>query len=257
MNELSRILQRWKDFIWRSPEPITRSIIAIWLGSFLLYFFLFLFFKFQIPGDWIGFQTANALLHPWSFFLYPLFFLDFFGLLFGSLWLWWVGGTLERSWGRKRFTRFFIAMIILPSISLFIGSVLLKSLGISFLGSFDTQLFGLWTPIAGLTVAWSLLNPEQIIRIYFVIPVKAKYLMWAAIFFAYISMAVGPLPSPWLAFFGLSGIAYAYQHAKPQASLSYSTSDGQYKSGAPNRIDKMLDWLGYFWRKIKRTIMRR
>ena len=251
MNEISRTLRRWKNFIWQSPEPITRTIIAILAGSFVLYYLLLWFFRIEIPNNWFSFHTAQAVSYPWTFFLYPLFYLQPIGMLLGGLVFWWIGGSIERSWGRIAFLRLFAILILLPSVSLFIGSVLLKSIGFSFFANFDVGLFSLWTPIAGLTVAWALINPDQVIHLYFVISVKARYVKWLAIFLQYYYLAA-IWGAPWLAFFALTGVAYAYQYTRQRTVFSYSNSDRAYPAGASNPLDKSIDSLAYVWRKIKR-----
>lgn len=256
MNELSRYWYRFRSFILHSREPITLGVLAVWVGSSILQVILSVFFRIEIPNDWVYFDTRHALAYPWTFFLYPLFYTSFFGLLFGGYWLWWIGGSLERIWGRREYSRFLAVLLILPSLSLFIGSNLLKAIGFPFLASFDAGLFSLWTPLAGLTVAWCMLNPNQIIRIYFVLPIKARYLMWAAILFNYFYI-YRLWEAPWLAFFALAGVGYAYWYTKQKTFVPYSGQSAHYKPGPPGLLDKAADWIAYFWRQLKRRPPRR
>ncbi len=71
---------------------------------------------------------------------------------------------------------------------------------------------GLWLPIAGITVAFGMLNPEQQILFFFIIPMKLKYL-------ALLDAVIGPVQlgqySPIVGVFALAGCAYSYWYMRP------------------------------------------
>ncbi len=110
------------------------------------------------------FSSSTLFLAPWTALTYPLVSLDPIGLLFSCWWLWWAGGSLERSWGSQRFGIFFFANAAITAVGLYLGALLFH------VGSLN--LVGLWMPLAGVTIAYAMTNPEQQIMFYFVIPIE-------------------------------------------------------------------------------------
>jgi len=120
-----------------------------------------------------AFATPLALAHPWTFFTYPLVgkyccgAMSVLSLLFACLWLAGVGGSLERSWGTRTFAIFFFLVSGFSALGLLAGG---------FLSHSAPTAAGLWLPIAGVTVAFAMLNPEAQSLFMFVVPLKFKYL---------------------------------------------------------------------------------
>lgn len=95
---------------------------------------------------------------------------DPMGFLFGLIALYFLGGWFERSFGSRRFLRFFVLSAIgaslLPlSISVFSPSVRAY------------PYFGNWPVFEALTVALGLLQPRAQVYFYMIIPVTARQLM--------------------------------------------------------------------------------
>ncbi|MDO8684583.1 MAG: rhomboid family intramembrane serine protease [Armatimonadota bacterium] len=121
----------------------------------------------------IAFSSSELVSKPWTLATYPL--LTLCGpicLLFALLGLWFIGGSLERAWGTRVYTYFFFGISAIAALSLWAGATLAHT---------NIALLGLWMPIAAMLIAWASLNPEAEILIYFVIPVKAKFVALATV----------------------------------------------------------------------------
>jgi hypothetical protein len=101
-----------------------------------------------------------------------------------------------------RFALFFFAMCALSALGLFAGFLATGVL---------LSLPNMWVPLAGLTVAFAMLNPEAQILFFFVIPMKLKYLALLSV--ALLLVEFGMI-RPILGLFSLTGCAYAYWYVK-------------------------------------------
>ena len=119
----------------------------------------------------------------WRLISYPLVYLVESGPIFGLLSLlfyYWCGSVLEQYWGTLRFNVFYLSGVLLTdlagiAIALIaraegdlMGLIASYTLGIGFVGYVNLSLL-----LAAATVL-----PEEQIRIWFVIPVKMKWLAW-------------------------------------------------------------------------------
>lgn len=107
----------------------------------------------------------SRILHGevWRLFTYPLVFLTDYGLLWGAIGLffyYWCGSILEQYWGTLRFNCYYLSAIVL----LDLAALLLK-------GQANVYYANLSLFLAVATVM-----PDQQVRIYFIIPVKMKWL---------------------------------------------------------------------------------
>jgi len=108
----------------------------------------------------------------WQFFTYMFLHGDFFHILFNMFALWMFGCEIERSWGTKEFLRYY-----------FITGV--GAGFFTFFLSFNSHIptIGASGAIFGVLVAFAMMFPDRPIYLYFLFPIKAKYLV---IFFAVI-----------------------------------------------------------------------
>jgi hypothetical protein len=94
-------------------------------------------------------------------------------------------------------------------------------------------VIGLWLPLAGVTVAWAMLNPEQQILFFFIIPMKLKYL--ALLDVALVLISYGQIHLA-LGLFALLGCAFSYWYILPHDfGLSRSRDRGQVVRVHPRR----------------------
>jgi len=252
MEELSYRLRRLRAFLWESPEPATRTLIAINVLTFLIYFLAAFFLRTGNPWQGLIFSTNAPWQRPWTLLTYPLFTLDPLSLIFGGYWLWVVGGTLERSWSTRVFGRFFAGVTLATSVGLGVGSALLGILGLE---RSWVYLSGLWMPLAALTVAWCLLNPEQIVLLGFVLPIKGRHLMWVTVALTYFLFAMG-FGAPWLAFFALSGIGVSYAYTRWRLERFSQLLYARRELRPPTALERGLDWLLFYWERLRRRLRR-
>jgi membrane associated rhomboid family serine protease len=150
-------------FLLGSPSDIPVTITVIAAAGI---YFLLDFFRVHLP---LYCDLQYAASTPWTFLTYIIAQhanqgAGFISLLFNGLWLWWVGGSLERSWGRNAYIAFLITITLAASVPLWIGGFLLKT---------SWLLAGFSLPLVGITVAWAAINPHAELYFYFVIKIQA------------------------------------------------------------------------------------
>lgn len=147
-------------------------------------------FKVPLVG-WLEFLAPVSLARPWTAITYPLVMLDPLSLVFYGITLWWIGASLERSWGTKFYAIFFAIMAILGALFLSAAAFLTKS---------EFPASG-WIPLTALLAAWCALNSEEMVSLWGVVPLLAKWLGVGAIAILFVYFArANPL-------FGVAAIA--------------------------------------------------
>jgi len=131
-----------------------------------------IFFLDQLLGHKLvllfGLWPIGAGFWPWQIVSYSFLHFDFNHLFFNMLGLWMFGGELEQVWGHKRFLVFFFASVIAAALTqLLVNAVL--GVGAPTVGA-SGGLFG-------LLLAFAMIFPNRIILLFFVIPMKAKWLV--------------------------------------------------------------------------------
>lgn len=158
----SMAFYRTSSFLQRERIPVTITIVGANIVLFLADFF-----TKGLLDPLFGFRAAGALLSPiWSPLTYPLLTPSIIAVLFACWWMWFMGGSLERSWSSQRFGLFFAAITLLTALFVWIGTLVLRQPG---------ELLGLWIPLAALTCAWAAINPREKV-IWFVFPMEARWL---------------------------------------------------------------------------------
>jgi hypothetical protein len=140
--------------------------------------------------------------------------LDFISLLFGCLWLFGIGGSLERSWGRGRYSLFLSLVTLAPSLGILLGTQIIHdATTVS-----QPLLAGLWVPLAAVTVAWAAIDPYQEILFYFVLKLQARWVAWISVGIIYFeSFHFQPI----LGFFGLGGCLLAFYWVRGRVPYSF------------------------------------
>lgn len=169
--------RRWRSFMYRDFAPATKVVLGLELAAFLFT---------AISGTYhlLALDGQRALARPWTFLTYSLLNGSILTLFFSGLWWWFIGGSLERTWGTHRFVVNWLIIALVTSVSLWLGSVLR---GIPLL------VGGWYLPMTGLTVAWGILYANQEISLYGIIPVKGQWLAWlslAILFFSFVAVDV-------------------------------------------------------------------
>ncbi len=187
-----------RDFVTRGGIPITMTLVIINVTSFFA-----AFFSPNIAGRFLEqfllFQSPGWLLTPWTLLTYPLYSAGLFPLIFGCLFFWLGGGSLERSWGSGRFAGFLAGITAITALSFALGGLVFHRV--------TPLLAGLSLPLDAVIVAFCMLNPEQSFR-YFFFTLRAKYI--ALIVTIWTLVSYGPI----FGVFACGGILAAFLYVK-------------------------------------------
>ena len=146
--------------------PLPPATQALLLTNVAIYFLT----QLLGPG-WFGAFALWPLGHgfwPWQVVSYGFLHFDFNHLFFNMLGLWMFGGELEQVWGQKRFIVFYFASVIAAALTQLLVNYLLGALA---------PTVGASGGLFGLLLAFAMIFPNRIILLFFVIPMKAKWLV--------------------------------------------------------------------------------
>jgi membrane associated rhomboid family serine protease len=101
------------------------------------------------------------------------------GLIFTCLMLYWFGSPLAQQWGSPRFLTVFAAMILVAAVGTCLIAVVDPLVRAH-------QYLGGWVMLSAVTVAWGLTFPDQVVRIYLVLPIRGYWLAWLTVAFTVI-----------------------------------------------------------------------
>lgn len=220
--------------------PFTKAVVAASVLTFLVN----LFDRTGVFRAILIFDPSLFMLKPWSILTYPLVQLDALSLLFAGYWMWVAGGSLERTWRTRTFGIFFLAVSAISALGIWIGYMATDR---------AVSLSGLWVPLAAVTVAFGMRNPEQVILFMLIIPMKLKYL--AAISAGLLFVGFGRIHFL-LGLFSLAGCAVAYWYVR----YGYDINLGLGRSHRDNVVHinatrvRRKGLLGWYrnWREQKR-----
>ena len=143
--------------------PITQALLLLNVAVFCLDNFL---------GSWLtrlfALWPLGGGFLPWQIVSYAFLHGSLMHLFFNMLGLWMFGGELEQVWGQKRFMLFYFASIIAAALTQLLVNALLGSVA---------PTIGASGGLFGLLLAFAMIFPNRIILLFFVIPMKAKYLV--------------------------------------------------------------------------------
>ena len=105
---------------------------------------------------------------PWQIVSYAFLHGSFEHLFFNMLGLWMFGAELEQVWGQKRYLQFYFASVVAAALTQLLVNALLGSM---------VPTIGASGGLFGLLLAFAMVFPNRIILLFFVIPMKAKYLV--------------------------------------------------------------------------------
>ena len=167
--------------------------------------FLAGFFLKASPADpalWLALTSSSFPVLPWTLATWAVVpDTDIFGIIFGGLWLWWIGSSLERAWGTRRFAEFLLATTATTGIAVWLAG--------HFLLRVPFVLLGMTVASAAPTLAWCWLNRHQTVVFSFLFPIPALWLGWITLAFAWYQVG-GMNGQPLLGLFALAGPALAW-----------------------------------------------
>jgi membrane associated rhomboid family serine protease len=203
---------------------VTRKIILIAMTAFVV----------QIVVGMVSGKAAAALtvglilvpqlaFHhmPWQFVTYGFLSDGLLNTAFALLAVWFFGADLEEERGGRWLTEYAAVSVIGGGLL----AALLSYAHIPRIGPVDAA-FGLWPLVLALTVAFARRNPEAEIRLYFVLRVKAKYLVAIFLGIYILSAAISHDYFGTLVVLCVGLAGYLYLRWAPRRGLRYAASEG-------------------------------
>lgn len=150
--------------------PAIQWLLLLNLGLFLLP--LVLPFNPDFLNQIFGLVPAYiwTKFYLWQFVTYLFLHGGFWHILMNMFILWMFGSELERTWGSREFLRFYF----ITGIGAGIFNVLVAAF---FQSTAFIPIIGASGAIYGILVAYAVLFPDRYVYVYFLIPVKVKYLI--------------------------------------------------------------------------------
>jgi membrane associated rhomboid family serine protease len=144
-------------------QPVTRALLLINVAVF----FLARLFGGGIESIFALWPLGTNFL-PWQVVTYAFLHGSFEHLVFNMLGLWMFGSELERIWGEKRFLQFYAASVLAAAFAQLIVTAVMGSV---------YPTVGASGGLFGLLLAFAMMFPNRVILLFFVIPMKARYLV--------------------------------------------------------------------------------
>jgi membrane associated rhomboid family serine protease len=207
----------FRALVYRGGTPFTNGLLIVCFVIVLLSFLFPLFGNAMFTAT--AFDPSAVAKRPWTVFTYPFAqSISILTLIFSGLWTWFVGGSLERSWGTQRYVAVFFGLAAAFAIGIGIGSAIAHTGG--------PTVWGLYPALAGVTVAWCTLMPEQSICVW-PITLRAKYLavVVAVVVWFEAGQYLGPLAGAFAELGPLAGYCYV-RYGRSWGSISHQTQRG-------------------------------
>jgi membrane associated rhomboid family serine protease len=142
--------------------PVTRALLLVNVA---------VFFLLPLLGDGVASTLAlwpiGSQFMPWQVLTYAFVHLNFGHLFFNMLGLWMFGSELERVWGEKRYLQFYFASVLAAALTQLVVTALVPG----------GPTVGASGGIFGLLLAFAMVFPNRIILLFFVIPMRARWLV--------------------------------------------------------------------------------
>jgi len=120
-------------------------------------------------AQWFAlYPVGSSFFLPWQLISYAFLHGDVLHLFFNMLGLWMFGSELEQVWGQKRYVQFYTASVLAAALTQLVVSAVLGSIA---------PTIGASGGLFGLLLAFAMIFPNRIILLFFVIPMKAKWLV--------------------------------------------------------------------------------
>ncbi|MGZ5206262.1 MAG: rhomboid family intramembrane serine protease [Caldimonas sp.] len=144
--------------------PVTQALLL----ANVAVFFLERLLGGNVVSAFALWPIGSGEFWPWQIGTYAFLHGNFEHLFFNMLGLWMFGSELEHVWGQKRYVQFYAASVVAAALTQLIVNALLGS---------GAPVIGASGALFGLLLAFAMIFPERIILLFFVIPMKAKYLV--------------------------------------------------------------------------------
>ena len=143
--------------------PVTQALL---LANAAIFFLGELLGPNLLAPFWLW--PVGGSFWPWQMGTYSFIHGSFNHLFFNMLGLWMFGAELEQMWGRKRFIVFYGSSVLAAALTQLIVNAVIGS---------GAPTVGASGGLFGLLLAFAMIFPNRIILLFFVIPMKAKWLV--------------------------------------------------------------------------------
>jgi membrane associated rhomboid family serine protease len=158
--------------------PVIRALLIINVAIWLLLDVLLQPFRlhdvpiFAVFAEYLALWPLGENFWPWQLLTYMFMHGGLVHLLFNMLALWMFGMELETIWGSRRFLVFYLVCGLVAGVANILVAPLLGQ---------TAPTVGASGAVFGVLIAFAMLFPDRLIYLYFLLPVKAKYLVTAYI----------------------------------------------------------------------------
>lgn len=208
--------------------PVIKNLLIANAAVFFLQYFVFAAFQHadNLILKYFALQplfTDNPLypysFYIWQFVTYQFLHGGFSHIFFNMFALWMFGMEIENTWGSKRFLIFYL----LCGVG---GAVAQLTIGYLLSGS-PAPTIGASGAVYGVMIAFALMFPDRYIFIYFLLPIKAKYLVPGLVLLEF--MAVND---------PMSGVAHLVHLGGAVTGLIFMLSDKQVQFDLKSRFTR-------------------
>lgn len=182
---------------------------------------------------------SDTTFYPWQLITYQFMHGGFGHIFFNMLMLWMFGMEIENMWGSKKFLTFYLTSGVVAGLChLFISPLL---------GAPPAPTIGASGAVYGVLIAFALFFPDRYIFLWFLIPIKAKYLVGFLIVFEFLAINSAHSNIAHLAHLGgaLAGFLFIWfdksSHIELKAMIRRNRFKNQASSGSKFNIFNKSD----------------
>jgi hypothetical protein len=148
--------------------PISIALAGVLITTFIVGWFTQSTLLFDL-----SFLSDSVATRPWTLLSYPLAPIHgLIGTIFTVLWMWSVGGQVERDVHPTRYGVMLLAVTLLGSLFLWAGSLIT---GVS------SYLQGFVLILPAVTIAWGTRYPTACVKLWCIIPIQARWVAWLSL----------------------------------------------------------------------------
>lgn len=137
---------------------------------------------------YLGLMPLGHGFYPWQLVTYQFMHANFTHLLYNMFGLWMFGMEVEHVWGSRRFLGFYLLCGVAAGVSQLILAPLLEPTSVISITGAGIPTVGASGAVYAVLVAFAMMFPDRYIFVYFLLPIKAKYLIVALIAFGIFSI---------------------------------------------------------------------
>lgn len=169
---------------------------------------------------------SDTTFYPWQLITYQFMHGGFGHIFFNMFALWMFGMEIENMWGAKKFLTFYLLSGVVAGLChLFISPLL---------GAAPAPTIGASGAVYAVLIGFALFFPERYIFLYFLIPIKAKYLIGFLIVFEFLAINSAHSNIAHLAHLGgaLTGFLFIWFDKSSHIDLKAMIRRNRFKSSA-------------------------